>query len=566
MKTAIFLLFALLCSSVIASHNQRPGRRLQQGEADSPSAGSLFNSHWERNFTTFFPRDFVKRSDGLEVHTQNSNLLVELKRVPQPPRPLSDADGIRALLSDGMIAASLLVAGLGDPLLRLRRVMCRAASHRPLTVGVLGGSLATGQECLAGARRNVPHLPHLEDRNNPDPVSETCAWPGQLRRWLAAVFPGQAHRVVNLAHGSTSSSSAVGVLRSHDFEFDLVVVDFSINDDMIMRSSIDVSAYAAAERALAEQTEAIVRTALGLPSAPALLYLETFQQDGDNSARMLYDASPMFDHVSAGDVQARVCRYYGVPMVSYRAAVYDAYQQNHALYHSVRSYSSHPYWWAHVLIARIVEAALVRVAPPLHDGDDGSGDGAAGAAACDDARAGDAALPPMLYDMGEEASAAGECDGNYTSRFDATEPEAVVEVSRSACVEPCRWTLTEDRPRRPGWIVSLDAPLGTTLPDGGATNAITFAIRVGSTGTVRIGYLRSYSREWGVVRATLTPTDEGTAGGAAIPPIYINSLNEAFHFSVEVFETLPNAKPGRYQLTLLLVSGQKFKLISIGAC
>ena len=311
----------------------------------------------------------------------------------------------------------------------------------------------------------------------------------------------------------------------------------------------DASAYAAATRVLAEQTEALVRAALGLPSAPALLYLETFRQDSD-SWHDGASARGAFDRVSAGDVQARVCRYYGVPMVSYRAAAYDAYRQNHLLYHSVRATSPHPNWWVHVLIARLVEAALVRAAPPLHDGGDGSGDGGAGATACDDARLGNAEMQPMLYGMEEEASVAGECDGNYTSQFDAFEPDAVVGVSRSACAEPCRWALTEDRPGRPGWIVSLDAPLGTTSSDGGATNAITFAIRVGSTGVVRIGYLRSYSNEWGVVRATLTPTDEGAAGDAAIPPIEMNSRNEAFHFSIEVFEKLSNAKSGRYHLTL----------------
>ena len=221
--TAIPFLFALAYSSVITPHVQQPGHRLQR-ETDSPRAGSLFSSHWERNFTTFFPRDFVERSDGLGVHTQNSDLLVTLKRVPQPPRSISDADGIRALLSDDMIAASLLVAGLGDPLMRLRRVMCRAANHQPLTVGVLGGSVATGQECLA----NAP----LKDGQGL--LSETCAWPGQLRRWLAAVFPGQPHRVVNMARGSSYSASAVDVLRSHNFEFDLVIVDFSINDDHVI--------------------------------------------------------------------------------------------------------------------------------------------------------------------------------------------------------------------------------------------------------------------------------------------------------------------------------------------
>lgn len=160
-----------------------------------------------------------------------------------------------------------------EELQRLASCMQRAENGEELTVGFLGGSITQG---------SLASDAHL-----------TYAY--QVYEWWRRSFPKALFHYVNGGIGGTTSH--FGVARAvRDvlmYQPDLVVVDFSVNDE--------------ANDFFAETFEGLLRRLLAWPSRPAVLVLNNVYYDTGVNAQRFHNA---------------VADHYGVPHVSIRDTIY----------------------------------------------------------------------------------------------------------------------------------------------------------------------------------------------------------------------------------------------------
>lgn len=192
-------------------------------------------------------------------------------------REAGDADEPGAGVS--LEPAAVLARGLvseGD-LARLRSVIARAQAGEPITIAGIGGSITASGLATRPENRYLNRFGSW--------------WNGRFK---------QTARLVNAGVGA--SGSLYGVFRTDRDVLrnapDLVVVEFAVND-------------AAADPDTGPAMEALVRKLLRGGKAPAVIMLFTMREDGTN----------------AQDVHAAVGRHYGIPMLSYRDALYPAVER-----------------------------------------------------------------------------------------------------------------------------------------------------------------------------------------------------------------------------------------------
>ncbi len=202
------------------------------------------------------------------------------------------------------------LVSLGDPG-RLQRVFDRARWGRSIVVGVIGGSIT------AGAGASKPEM----------------SYGSLVADWWRQAFPQAQVEFVNAGIGATSSD--YGALRyQRDLgrrRPDFVLVEYAVNDPP--------------NQDYAESYEGLLRQVLGQVKSPAVMLVFTMNNAGAN----------------AQEWQTKLGRHYGLPMVSFRDALWPEIQAGRLKWEDVEADEVHPNDRGHAAIAAFVTAALEQV-------------------------------------------------------------------------------------------------------------------------------------------------------------------------------------------------------------
>jgi lysophospholipase L1-like esterase len=209
--------------------------------------------------------------------------------------------------SKAIIARSLVDPG--NPA-RLQRVFHKARLGEPIIVGVLGGSITAGASATT-----------VENR-----------WANLMTAWWREAFPLTPVELVNAGIGATGSDLGAHRVQPHllDRHPDFVVLEYAVNDTI---------------NPIADKTfEGVVRRILSQPWSPAVMVLFTMNHVGE----------------SKQELHAPVCRHYGIPMVSFRDAIYPEIEAGRLTWDDVGADVVHPNDAGHVWAAQFLANALDR--------------------------------------------------------------------------------------------------------------------------------------------------------------------------------------------------------------
>ncbi len=211
------------------------------------------------------------------------------------------------------------LVSIGDTA-RLQQVLARARRGEKVVVGVIGGSIT------AGARAST-------DENK---------WGSRVAQWFRDTFPQAQIEHVNAGIGATGSSIAAHRLQGHllDHHPDLVVVEFGVNDTN--------------NELAAETLEGVVRQVLKQPKQPAVMLLFTMNRAGGN----------------AQEWHSKVGEHYGLPMVSFRDALWPRIEAGEIKWEDVEADEVHPNDRGHRYCADFVTHAIAGVLAELPADDD----------------------------------------------------------------------------------------------------------------------------------------------------------------------------------------------------
>ena len=211
-----------------------------------------------------------------------------------------------------LFARSLVATG--DPA-RLQQALAKARRKEAVTVGVIGGSITQGALASRPEKR----------------YGEVVA------AWWRQTFPASKIRFVNAGIGATGSD--YGALRAgRDLlsqQPDFVVMEFGVNDPNT--------------EAAAEAYEGSLRQVLRATNQPAVLLLFTMHQNGDN----------------AQEWQAKLGQHYGLPMISFRDALWPEIKEGWMKWSDVEADAVHPNDRGHDYCARFITRLLERTLAEL---------------------------------------------------------------------------------------------------------------------------------------------------------------------------------------------------------
>lgn len=191
---------------------------------------------------------------------------------------------------------------------RLEHVLANARRGQPVTIGVIGGSITQGALASAPEKR----------------------YGDLVAQWWRQNFPDARIEFVNAGIGATGSDygalrAARDLLWKHP---DFVVVEYAVND--------------ANTQSAAESLEGLLRQILDHPQKPAVVLLFMMSQGGNN----------------AQEWQAKLGRHYGLPMVSFRDALWPEINSGRIAWNVVIADQVHPNDRGHALAAHYVTAFL----------------------------------------------------------------------------------------------------------------------------------------------------------------------------------------------------------------
>jgi lysophospholipase L1-like esterase len=213
---------------------------------------------------------------------------------------------------EAMLARSLV--SMGDTA-RLQHALARARQGEKVVVGVIGGSITQGASASTAGNR----------------------YGNRVAAWWQETFPQAQVEFVNAGLGATGSNyGALRVQRdllAHPPDF--VIVEYGVND--------------ANNQACAETLEGLIRQVLRQPRQPAVLLLFTMHQNGTN----------------AQEWQGKVGRHYGLPMVSFRDALWPEIEAGRLKWEDVEADVVHPNDRGHQYMAQFVTHLLEKVLQDL---------------------------------------------------------------------------------------------------------------------------------------------------------------------------------------------------------
>lgn len=212
-------------------------------------------------------------------------------------------------MTEDMLNRSVVSKAADDA--RLANVMKKAKSGQSITIGVIGGSITQGTAAS----------------------NDSKTYARQVADWWVKTFPQSQVKFVNAGLGATSS--VIGV---HRIEADLlsqkpdfVIVEFAVNDG---KSTLFKETY-----------ENVLRRILNQPQKPAVLQLFMMTQEGDNAQYS----------------EAKIGEHYGLPMISYKEALWPEIQNNALKWTDISPDNIHPNDKGHAMAAELVKNYLRKV-------------------------------------------------------------------------------------------------------------------------------------------------------------------------------------------------------------
>lgn len=192
---------------------------------------------------------------------------------------------------------------------RLYRVFEKAKRGEPVTIGVIGGSITEGA------------MASFAD----------CKWANRVAKWWRDSFiQVKVWTLVNAGVGATGSNIASHRVTNDLLRYnpDFVIVEFAVNDF--------------GEPDAKETLEGLLRQILKMPNHPAVLLLFTMFNDGRN----------------VQDIQAVLGSYYGLPMISYRDALWPEIQAGRLKWQEIAADYVHPNDTGHRYCAELINSFL----------------------------------------------------------------------------------------------------------------------------------------------------------------------------------------------------------------
>ncbi len=210
--------------------------------------------------------------------------------------------GVFLAADDAAIIQQSFVS-LGDTA-RLHAVFQKAHEGKPVTVGVLGGSITQGA-CAS---------------------KEEFRYGNRMAQWWRETFPKSAITFVNAGIGATGSDIGAHRVKEHllSKKPDFVVVEYSVNDPNDPKS--------------AETLEGVLRQILKQKNHPAVALLFMMDQAGHN----------------AQEVHQPIGAHYGLPMASYRDGLWPEIQAGRLAWTDVEADAVHPNDQGHDYAAKFI--------------------------------------------------------------------------------------------------------------------------------------------------------------------------------------------------------------------
>jgi lysophospholipase L1-like esterase len=218
-------------------------------------------------------------------------------------------NGSADIVDIAALSRSSLVAA-GDAA-RVQRAFARARRGEPLTLAVIGGSIT------AGAMASAP----------------TNSYGSRVAAWWRQKFPQAEIKFTNAGIGATGSD--YGAFRARRdllvHRPDFVVVEYAVNDPNTKDS--------------AETLEGLVRQILRQPNQPAVVLLFMMSQGGNN----------------AQEWHSKVGAHYGLPMISFRDALWPEIKAGRLKWDAVMADVVHPNDLGHECAAGFITSLLEHV-------------------------------------------------------------------------------------------------------------------------------------------------------------------------------------------------------------
>ena len=198
---------------------------------------------------------------------------------------------------------------------RLQHVLAKARRGGDVVVGVIGGSIT------AGAKASKPEL----------------SWGNLAAKWWTDTFPKAKVTFVNAGIGATCSDLGTHRVQAHllDKHPDIVMVEYAVND--------------AINPMAAETLEGLVRRVLKQPNQPAILLLFTMDNKGNNTQQ----------------AHADIGRHYGLPMASFRDALWPEVEAKRIVWGDIEADEVHPNDRGHAYCARFMTDLCAKVLKEL---------------------------------------------------------------------------------------------------------------------------------------------------------------------------------------------------------
>jgi lysophospholipase L1-like esterase len=211
------------------------------------------------------------------------------------------------IASEEMLASSVIDPGAGTG---LARFVAKAKAGGEIRVAFIGGSITAGARAVDAAHRYS---------------SLVC-------RRLAEEFPQSRFTEINAGIGATgsrfgASRVAYDVLAAAP---DLIVVEFAVNDDL--------SDTLSSRRTF----EGLIRHCLS--GSASVLIFQTMNRHGDSSNQ---------------EIQARIGKHYGLPVISYRAACWPLIAAGRMAWADIAADDVHPNDYGHALCANLIGTFLI---------------------------------------------------------------------------------------------------------------------------------------------------------------------------------------------------------------
>jgi len=224
----------------------------------------------------------------------------------------SQEDAEKAIFARSLVS-------MGDTA-RVQHVLAKARQGEPVVVAAIGGSITAGARASTEANR----------------------WGNLVAQWWRERFPKTKIDFINAGIGATGSNIAAHrasaqLLRYHP---DFVVAEFAVNDPNNQEA--------------AETLEGLVRQVLSQPNQPGMMLLFTMNNQGGN----------------AQEWHSKVGAHYGLPMVSFRDALWPEIEAGRMKWEDVEGDEVHPNDRGHKYCADFVTAVLDAALAKLPDDKD----------------------------------------------------------------------------------------------------------------------------------------------------------------------------------------------------